>query len=154
LQHTEEGAHYGRAPSSARACRPYLYAAVVSGALSLPFVLIKTAMLQHSSLHRTQWPSHLAIYAAHAGFSIAHMVAAQRVVTWAQRRYEMGLLGFGYPWEVRAARRGTGGRACCIAGPARLLALPACHRGPVCSVAWFLMAFWCSLWAESFLSRA
>ena len=77
-----------------------MYAAFASGALSLPLVLLKTALLQHSSVHRAQWSSHFAIYAAHAGFSIAHMVAAQRVVTWARRRYEMGLLGFGYPWEV------------------------------------------------------
>ncbi len=95
-------------PSPGPPRRPYLYAAVISGALSMPFVLIKTAMLQHSSLRRTQWPSHLAIYAAHAGFSIAHMVAAQRVVTWARRRYEMGLLGFGYPWEVSSGPAGSG----------------------------------------------
>lgn len=141
--------------------RPYLWAAMVAGSLSLPFVLIKAALLRHSSLQRAQWPAHLVIYATHAGcgalrllllryisvelhrnlwlavtctsslqpmlarahgcatlcpalpglvcwpcrYSLAHMVAAQRVVSWARKRYEMGLLGYGYPWEVRVVQR-------------------------------------------------
>lgn len=28
-----------------------------------------------------------------------HIIAAQNVVRWARKRYDMGLGGFGYPWE-------------------------------------------------------
>lgn len=34
-------------------------------------------------------------------FSVLHLSAAHNVVRWARRRADLGLDGFGYPWEVR-----------------------------------------------------
>lgn len=47
-------------------------------------------------------PPHLATQ-INLGMSLFHVLTANRVMTWARRRYHMGLLGFGYPWEREEA---------------------------------------------------
>lgn len=42
---------------------------------------------------------HAGLVAAHAVFSLLHVVSAYRVVSWAHARWELGLSGFGWPWE-------------------------------------------------------
>lgn len=79
-------------------CRPYQYAAVAFAVVGLPLAVTKAVALQHSSWPRRDWPPFLALYLLSAGLSIAHLLAAQRVVVWAQKRWEAGLGSFGFPW--------------------------------------------------------
>ncbi|KAK9869036.1 hypothetical protein WJX84_005053 [Apatococcus fuscideae] len=81
---------------SGRQCqRPYLVTAGVLAAVGLPYVITKAALLR--------WPASrgppVLLLIASAVFSIAHLLTAYSVRDWARKRYRLGLLGFGYPWE-------------------------------------------------------
>ncbi|KAK9836382.1 hypothetical protein WJX74_000036 [Apatococcus lobatus] len=81
---------------SGRQCqRPYLVTAGLLATLGLPYVITKAALLR--------WPPHRApsvlLLIASAAFSVAHILTAYSVRLWARKRYHLGLLGFGYPWE-------------------------------------------------------
>ena len=87
------------AAGAGRRCqRPYLYTALAFLPLSLPLAAAKALALRHGPAPRSAWPPLLGLAAAHAGFAVAHALAARRVAAWARRRYEMGLLGYGLPW--------------------------------------------------------
>ncbi|KAK9831933.1 hypothetical protein WJX81_000861 [Elliptochloris bilobata] len=76
--------------------RPYLYTAIVFAVIGLPFVAAKLTLLERQRV----WPPEAALLlAASATFSVVHVLTARGMVLWARQRYEMGLLGFGYPWE-------------------------------------------------------
>lgn len=73
--------------------RPYLYTAIAFAMVGLPFVAAKLALLERQRV----WPPEAALLlAASATFSVVHVLTARGMVLWARRRYEMGLLGFGY----------------------------------------------------------
>lgn len=76
-------------------CRPYWYTALVCAFIGYTYVGIKLCFLQ-----RALRPAPLAVVLAFLGFCTAHVLIARDVMLWARRRYEMGLIGFGYPWEV------------------------------------------------------
>ncbi|KAG2448528.1 hypothetical protein HYH02_006419 [Chlamydomonas schloesseri] len=75
--------------------RPYLYVSYLLAALCLPYIVVKTIMFRYG-------PDGVAaaFLLSIAGLcSIGHVLAARRTVEWARRRYQMGLAGFGMPWE-------------------------------------------------------
>ncbi|KAL6779766.1 hypothetical protein ACKKBG_A13640 [Auxenochlorella protothecoides x Auxenochlorella symbiontica] len=79
--------------------RPYLYAATALGCISLPLAMFKTAALEQGPLPPAKHPAFFLFFLLHAGFALAHMVAARQVSIWARRRHRLGLTGLGYPWE-------------------------------------------------------
>lgn len=79
--------------------RPYLYCAWVLGCVSLPLALFKAAALEQGPLPAAKRAAFVLFFGLHAGFALAHMLAARQVSTWARRRYQLGLTGLGYPWE-------------------------------------------------------
>ena len=68
----------------------------VLATVGLPYIITKAALFR--------WPAHRApsvlLLIASATFSVAHILTAYSVRLWARKRYRLGLLGFGYPWEV------------------------------------------------------
>ncbi|KAL4458374.1 hypothetical protein ABPG75_013239 [Micractinium tetrahymenae] len=80
--------------------RPYLLTAALFCTISLPLGLMKlVALVRHSQLARRQWPPFIALFALHMAFAVLHVLAAQRIVTWARKRWEHGLGGLGLPWQ-------------------------------------------------------
>ena len=73
-----------------------MYTAYAFAAAGGPFVLAK--------LLAFQYPVHSAsvvlVLLTSLAFSGMHLTAAHNVVRWARHRSDMGLDGFGYPWEV------------------------------------------------------
>ena len=53
--------------------------------------------------HGALRPGPLAVVLVFLGFCTLQVLIAKDIQSWAQRRYEMGLLGFGYPWQVPTA---------------------------------------------------
>jgi hypothetical protein len=49
---------------------------------------------------RRHWLAALLLLPTSLALSLAHVLCAYNVAEWTRRRYQMGLLGFGYPWEV------------------------------------------------------
>lgn len=78
-------------------CRPYLIASIGFAILDFPFLIVKAAF----TWNQQPWVPAAALIAASALFSLAHLGTARNMVTWARKRYELGLMGFGYPWEVK-----------------------------------------------------
>ena len=78
-------------------CRPYLIAAIVFAIVDFLFLIVKAAF----TWNQQPWVPAAALIAASALFSLAHLGTARNMVTWARKRYELGLMGFGYPWEVK-----------------------------------------------------
>ena len=76
-------------------CRPYWFTAVIFAFIGFAYVGVKLCLLQ-----RALRPAPLAMVLVFLGFCTAHVLIARDVMLWAQRRFEMGLLGYGYPWEV------------------------------------------------------
>ena len=79
-------------------CRPYLYASVICACIALPYTLPK-ALLFHYPPRPAAW-HFITLMALTMGYSVFHVLTANRVMTWARRRFHMGLVGFGYPWEA------------------------------------------------------
>lgn len=77
---------------------PYLYAAIICACIALPYTLPKS-LLFHYPPRPDAWPF-ITLMAINMGYSVFHVLTAKRVMTWARRRYQMGLVGFGYPWEA------------------------------------------------------
>ena len=77
-------------------CRPYLFAAVGFAAVNIPFLVVKAAY----ALRQQPWVPAAVLIAASAFFTLAHLGTARNMVLWARRRYELGLMGYGFPWEV------------------------------------------------------
>ncbi len=77
-------------------CRPYMYTAYAFAAFGGPFVLAKLLAFQYP-VHSAAVVLVLLISLAFTGL---HLTAAHNVVRWARHRSDMGLDGFGYPWEV------------------------------------------------------
>ncbi|KAK9908457.1 hypothetical protein WJX75_008214 [Coccomyxa subellipsoidea] len=78
-----------------RMMRPYWYTAVFFAAASLPFSAAKSIFMFPTK----QWLPPAALLSASLFFTVAHLATARNMVKWARRRAQMGLLGFGYPWE-------------------------------------------------------
>lgn len=78
-------------------CRPYMYTAYTFAAVGAPFALAK--------LLAFDYPKHSAVIVlvllTSLMFTGLHLMAAHNMVRWARHRSDMGLDGFGYPWEVR-----------------------------------------------------
>ncbi|KAK9811616.1 hypothetical protein WJX72_007022 [[Myrmecia] bisecta] len=75
--------------------RPYMYTAYAFAAVGVPFVLVKLLLFKLPH----HWLPHVTLMAASLAFSAAHLLMAKNVMEWARQRYQMGLLGYGYPWE-------------------------------------------------------
>jgi hypothetical protein len=74
--------------------------AIAALALSLPLCAAKAAALRHGPWAPARLLPFYVLLATHAAFAAAHAVAAQRSVRWARRRWQVGLGGFGYPWQA------------------------------------------------------
>ena len=78
-------------------CRPYMWTAYAFAAFGGPYVLAK--------LLAFSYPQHSAtivlVLLMSLAFTGLHLTAAHNMVRWARHRSDMGLDGFGYPWEVR-----------------------------------------------------
>ncbi|CAK0784223.1 hypothetical protein CVIRNUC_007427 [Coccomyxa viridis] len=81
--------------------RPYFYVAVGFAFASIPFLVAKAYFALRC---QPRIPAAVLI-AASATFSLAHMGSARYMMSWARKRYELGLMGFGYPWEEGEADR-------------------------------------------------
>ncbi|GFR39649.1 hypothetical protein Agub_g115 [Astrephomene gubernaculifera] len=75
--------------------RPYLYAAYLLAAACLPYIVVKTILFRYGP----DGVAAAAILGLAGVCSVGHVLAARRTVEWARRRYQMGLGGFGMPWE-------------------------------------------------------
>ncbi|GLI60602.1 hypothetical protein VaNZ11_002775 [Volvox africanus] len=75
--------------------RPYLYAAYFLAAACVPYIVVKTIMFRYGP----NSISAASILVITGLSSVCHILAARRTVDWARRRYQMGLAGFGMPWE-------------------------------------------------------
>ena len=78
-------------------CRPYLFAAIGFAIVNIPFLIVKAAF----TLRHQPWVPSAVLIAASAFFTLAHLGTARNMVVWARKRYELGLMGYGFPWEVR-----------------------------------------------------
>ncbi|CAL5229945.1 g13374 [Coccomyxa viridis] len=87
--------------SGPRMMRPYLFAAVGFAAVNIPFLVVKAAY----ALRQQPWVPAAILIAASAFFTLAHLGTARNMVLWARRRYELGLMGYGFPWEEGEASR-------------------------------------------------
>ncbi|GMH33529.1 hypothetical protein BSKO_01363 [Bryopsis sp. KO-2023] len=92
---------------SGRCChRPYYYTSIVTTSFMIPYVFIKAIV----TLLRPLLPVLLLLIMSGI-FSVVHVVVARATMKRATRRCNMGLIGFGYPWEegeeawVMAGRR-------------------------------------------------
>ncbi|EFJ45044.1 hypothetical protein VOLCADRAFT_118552, partial [Volvox carteri f. nagariensis] len=75
--------------------RPYLYAAYLLAIACIPYIAMKTMLFRYGS----DKVAAAAILVITGLSSACHVLAARRTVDWARRRYQMGLAGFGMPWE-------------------------------------------------------
>ncbi len=66
--------------------------------MNIPFLTVKAAF----ALRQQPWVPAAILIAASAFFTLAHLGTARNMVLWARRRYELGLMGYGFPWEVMA----------------------------------------------------
>ncbi|DBB10108.1 TPA: hypothetical protein ACH3X3_001692 [Trebouxia sp. C0006] len=81
---------------SARSCKqPYLYTAIISAAVTVPFLLVKASIFDRPSYH----PPAVFLFLDFLGFSLLHILVARKVVGWARNRYKLGLLGQSHPWQ-------------------------------------------------------
>ncbi|DBA73057.1 TPA: hypothetical protein ACH3X2_009998 [Trebouxia sp. C0005] len=81
---------------SARSCKqPYLYTAITSAAVTVPFLLVKASIFDRPSYH----PPAVFLFLDFLGFSLLHILVARKVVGWARNRYKLGLLGQSHPWQ-------------------------------------------------------
>ena len=73
-----------------------MWTAYAFAAVGGPFVLAK--------LLAFEYPQHSAsivlVLLTSLAFTCLHLTAAHNMVRWARHRSDMGLDGFGYPWEV------------------------------------------------------
>jgi hypothetical protein len=86
----------GTVTSANGMCRPYMWTAYAFAAFGGPFVLGKLlafAYPQHSA-------TVVLVLLTSLAFTFLHLTAAHNMVRWARHRSDMGLDGFGYPWEV------------------------------------------------------
>ena len=81
-------------------CRPYLYTAIISAAVTVPFLLVKASIFDRPSYH----PPAVFLFLDFLGFSLLHILVARKVVGWARNRYKLGLLGQSHPWQVSTVR--------------------------------------------------
>ncbi len=81
-------------------CRPYLYTAIISAAVTVPFLLVKASIFDRPSYH----PPAVFLFLDFLGFSLLHILVARKVVGWARNRYKLGLLGQSHPWQVSKLR--------------------------------------------------
>ena len=81
-------------------CRPYLYTAIISAAVTVPFLLVKASIFDRPSYH----PPAVFLFLDFLGFSLLHILVARKVVGWARNRYKLGLLGQSHPWQVGTLR--------------------------------------------------
>ncbi|KXZ55263.1 hypothetical protein GPECTOR_3g400 [Gonium pectorale] len=75
--------------------KPYLYATYLLAGGCLPYLLVKMILFRYGS----DGVAAAAIMGIAATCSLCHVLAARSTVEWARRRYQMGLAGFGMPWE-------------------------------------------------------
>ncbi|CAD7697615.1 unnamed protein product [Ostreobium quekettii] len=74
--------------------RPYYVVALFTSTFMVPYMVVKAAVTVMSPVMPM-----LALVATSVAFSIVHIVVAHLTVKRTQRRVNMGLIGFGYPWE-------------------------------------------------------
>eukprot|EP00798_Chlamydomonas_sp_ICE-L_P000009 gene9-12818_t len=74
--------------------RPYLYCSYLLAASCFPYIVVKTTLYHYD--HKAA--SAAIMLALTGAFCWFHVFASRRKVEWARRRYQMGLVGFGYPW--------------------------------------------------------
>ncbi len=77
-------------------CRPYLYTAIISAAVTVPFLLVKASIFDRPSYH----PPAVFLFLDFLGFSVLHILVARKVVGWARNRYKLGLLAQSRPCQV------------------------------------------------------
>ena len=81
-------------------CRLYLYTAIISAAVIVPFLLVKASIFDRPSYH----PPAVFLFLDFLGFSLLHILVARKVVGWARNRYKLGLLGQSHRWQVSIVR--------------------------------------------------
>mmetsp|Transcript_535 Transcript_535/g.1611 ORF Transcript_535/g.1611 Transcript_535/m.1611 type:complete len:721 (+) Transcript_535:147-2309(+) len=81
--------------AGAKRHKPYMWTAYAFAAVGGPFAVVK---LLAFDFPRHSAPAVLVLLSSLA-FTGLHLAAAHNVVRWARRRADMGLDGFGYPWE-------------------------------------------------------
>lgn len=80
---------------SGRCCqRPYYHTSIITSSFLIPYVFIKGIITSVRPL----FPA-IMLLTVSAVFSIVHVVVAHATMKRATRRWNMGLVGFGYPWE-------------------------------------------------------
>ena len=56
--------------------------------------------VQLAVFHNPTRAAPLALFLVSLGFSLLHVLAAAEVKRWAKKRLELGLDGYGFPWQV------------------------------------------------------
>ena len=56
--------------------------------------------MQLAVFHKPTRAAPLALFLVSLGFSLLHVLAAAEVKRWAKKRLELGLDGYGFPWQV------------------------------------------------------
>lgn len=74
--------------------RPYYIVAVFTSMFMIPYVIVKGTITNLRPIETI-----VALLITSAVFSVVHVVVARLTVKRTQRRLNMGLIGFGYPWE-------------------------------------------------------
>ena len=77
-------------------CRPYLYTAIISAVVTVPFLVVKASIFDRPSYQ----PAAVLLFLDFLGFTLLHILVARKVVGWARKRYKLGLLGHRHPWQV------------------------------------------------------
>lgn len=80
---------------SGRCCqRPYYHTSIITSSFLIPYVFIKGIVTSVQPLLPV-----IMLLTVSATFSIVHVVVAHTTMKKATTRWNMGLVGFGYPWE-------------------------------------------------------
>lgn len=77
-------------------CRPYLYTAIVSTVVTVPFLLVKASIFDRPSYH----PAAIILFLDFLTFSMLHVFVARKAVGWARNRYNLGLSATPHHWQV------------------------------------------------------
>ena len=86
--------------------RPYFAVAMFTSMFLIPYAIVKAAVTNLRPVGPV-----VSLVTTSIAFSVVHVIVARQTVIRTQRRLNMGLIGFGYPWEegehawVMAGRR-------------------------------------------------
>jgi len=75
--------------------RPYLYTSYLLAALCFPAIVVKTILFRYSQ----DGVSAACLFGLAGLFCWLHVFAARRSVEWVRRRAQLGLTGYGCPWD-------------------------------------------------------